>query len=477
VLRNDKMHTLNRFLLLGILVFSAVIPFLNIQLFTKEVPVQQVERIRQFISTPVFTPETTVAENVTVNQTEKFSMNPYLILYAGIILIMLTRLLISVIRVMQIIKHAQKQKIRNIVLAVVKDFIQPFTFLDKIVLSEKDFNENKDIVVAHEHAHIKQLHAVDLAVCEIFTLLHFFNPFIWLLRHDLKMIHEYQADQAVLNNGIDAQKYQLLVLKKAVGERRFALANNFAQKPILKRFKMMKKNKVNYWNGLKLILFIPLITFLLMSFNKKERNVYKDVTEEIISTSEVVQKTAKQEGFVIEIKKEGNYIDNKLCSIEDVVKSAKAWQKTGREDILLHVNETLPNSRIDEIRLALSNAHVYHVNLSAPGFDGIIYPHGDVTKGAKLTQGNWGNWFRSELKKSFDDERFKEEVKIRFGFIIDKNGKVSQAHIMEASSNAEVNAAFEKVLSQIPDWEPATKGSRKINVFYSSIFSYTPKDK
>ncbi len=64
---------------------------------------------------------------------------------------------------MQIIKHAQKQRIRNIVLAVVKDFIQPFTFLDKIVLSEKDFNENKDMMVAHEHAHIKQLHAIDLA--------------------------------------------------------------------------------------------------------------------------------------------------------------------------------------------------------------------------------------------------------------------------------------------------------------------------
>ncbi len=74
VMRNDKAHTLNRFLLLGILLFSAVIPFLNIQFFTKEVAVQQVEKLREFISTPVFAPETTVAENLPVEQTATFPL-------------------------------------------------------------------------------------------------------------------------------------------------------------------------------------------------------------------------------------------------------------------------------------------------------------------------------------------------------------------------------------------------------------------
>ena len=268
-MRNDRMHTLNRFLLLGILLFSALIPFLNIQFLTKEVPVQQVEKIREFISTPVFAPETAVAENVPVEQAGNFSINPYLVLYAGIILFLLTRLLVAVIRVLQLIKNAQMQKFSNIVLAVVKEMIQPFTFLDKIVLSEKDFKENKDMVIAHEHAHIKHWHAVDLVVCELFYLLHFFNPFMWLLRHDLKMIHEYQADQAVLNKGIDAQKYQLLVLEKAVGERRFALANHFTQKPILKRFKMMKKRK-KPWTGVKLLIFVPVLLLLLQAFARPE---------------------------------------------------------------------------------------------------------------------------------------------------------------------------------------------------------------
>jgi hypothetical protein len=109
------------------------------------------------------------------------------------------------------------------------------------------------------------LHAIDLAVCEVFTLLHFFNPLMWLLRRDIKLNHEYQADQAVLNKGIDAQQYQLLVIQKAVGERRFALANNFSQKPILKRIKMMKKNKKR-WTQIKLLLFVPVLLLLLQAF-------------------------------------------------------------------------------------------------------------------------------------------------------------------------------------------------------------------
>ncbi len=93
---------------------------------------------------------------------------------------------------------------------------------------------------------------------------------MWLLRRDLKLVHEYQADQAVLNKGIDAKKYQLLVLEKSVGERRFAMANHFTQKPILKRIKMMKKKNKKQWNWVKIILFIPALILLLQAFSRPE---------------------------------------------------------------------------------------------------------------------------------------------------------------------------------------------------------------
>jgi len=270
VMRNDRNHALNRFLLLGILFLSAVIPSLNIQFFYEEVQVVPVEFIREFVSPPAIN-EMVATETVQpVLEKTANSINPWLVIYLTIIVVLLSRLFIAVFQVTRIIKKAEKLRFQKIVLAVVKEMIQPFSFFNKVVLSEKDFTENKDIVVAHEHAHIKQMHAIDLMVCELFALVYFFNPFMWLLRRDLKLIHEFQADEAVLNEGIDAEKYQLLVLEKAVGERRFAMANHFTQKPILKRLTMMKKINKKRWAGVKLILFVPILIVLLQAFARPD---------------------------------------------------------------------------------------------------------------------------------------------------------------------------------------------------------------
>ncbi len=269
-MRNDKSHTLNRFLLLGILLVSSIIPFLNVQLFYHEVNIHPVKTIREFVSAPVFTGSAITDTILPTPETADFTFDPWGIGYVIVILFLCSRLLLGVVQVVKIIREAKSFRFKRIVLAIVKDLIQPFTFLNRIVLSEKDFTENRNIVVTHEHAHIKQMHAIDLLVCELFAVLHFFNPFMWLLRRDLKLIHEYQADEAVLNKGIDAQKYQLLVLEKAVGERRFAMANHFTQKPILKRLTMMTKTKHRSWGRVKLILFVPLIAMLLQAFARPE---------------------------------------------------------------------------------------------------------------------------------------------------------------------------------------------------------------
>ncbi len=272
----DKMHTINRFVLLGILIGSALLPFINIPIIQEAEVIPKVEVFREFVTTPIFITPPVVSENIqTVQPTKNISVNLYLLFYLIIISALFIRLLISVFRVHNIIKSAEKQSFQKVILAVVKDFIQPFSFIKHIVISEKDYTENREIVVAHEYAHIKHLHAIDLLICQLFTALHWFNPFVWLLRRDLKLIHEFQADQAVLNSGIDAKKYQLLVLQKSVGERRFALANHFTQKPILKRIKMMQKKNRKHWNGVKLILFIPIVLLLLQAFAQPETFVEK----------------------------------------------------------------------------------------------------------------------------------------------------------------------------------------------------------
>ena len=262
----DKNHSLNRFLLLGILVVSAVIPFLKFQFFKEEVVIQPVSVIRDFIYMPIEFSDISQSEIIAEPTKSGLKINWWLLGYSLAIAGLFIRLVVSLARVIQLLRGSEKMPLKKFVIAVIKELIQPFSFLHYIIISGKDYQLNREAVIAHESEHIRQMHSIDLLVCEVFTLLHWFNPFMWLLRRDLKLIHEFQADQAVLNTGIDAKKYQLLVLEKAVGERRFALANHFTQKPILKRIKMMKKKKINRFSGIKLLMFVPLI-FFMMSMN------------------------------------------------------------------------------------------------------------------------------------------------------------------------------------------------------------------
>ena len=467
----DTMHSVNRFVLLGILIVSAIIPFADIPLIQETQVIPTVEIFREFVAQPVFNVAPVLESIQSASETKSIDVNPYMVFYILIILMLFIRLLISTIRVMQIIRSAEKRPFRRIVLAVVKDFIQPFTFLNKVVISEKDFSENREIIVTHEYAHIKYLHTIDLMVCTLFTAFHWFNPFMWFLRRDLKLIHEFQADQAVLNRGIDVKKYQLLVLEKSVGERRFAMANYFLQKPILKRLEMMKKKTKNHWKGVKLILFIPALAFLLMAFGKTGHNVFEKeyVNERTIEQTKTIQNSIEYNGLLIEIRKDGNYIDNKSCSLKEIVEKAKVWQKTGREEIHLLLDDPISLSRVDEVREALRKANVYHVNQSTVKDDEIIYPAGDVSSLATFIQGKWDDWWRNQLKLHMKDIPDDWEYRIMIGFIIDKNGKVRDARLVKGCDYPEINEAYERMLKQIPDWKPAIKCDVAVSVLYTEM--------
>ncbi|MFV0593803.1 MAG: hypothetical protein ACK5M7_20695 [Draconibacterium sp.] len=176
----DKMHTANRFVLLGILLTSVLLPFANIPVFQETQVIPQFEVIHEWVAAPAVSEPVIYTENIPLTEATpgKTPFNPWLVLYMSVIGLLVVRLAFSVVRVLQIIRRAEKQNFRDVVLAIVKDFIQPFSFLQHIVLSEKDFTENRDMVVAHEYAHIQHKHALDLMICELFIALFWFNPVV-----------------------------------------------------------------------------------------------------------------------------------------------------------------------------------------------------------------------------------------------------------------------------------------------------------
>lgn len=119
------------------------------------------------------------------------------------------------------------------------------------MLSRQDLEEYGEEIIAHEYAHIMHKHFRDLLLAEICLLFQWFNPAMWLFRKELKTVHEFEADESVLKAGIDAKKYQLLLIQKTVGTRLYSMVNSFDHSSLKKRITMMlKKNQIlgNYQN-------------------------------------------------------------------------------------------------------------------------------------------------------------------------------------------------------------------------------------
>ncbi len=146
----------------------------------------------------------------------------------------------------------------------------PFSIFRYIVMSVDDYEQHRLSILTHEQEHIRLHHSYDLLLLEAMKVLQWFNPFIWLLGHDLRAIHEYEADEAVINQGIDAKQYQQLLVLKAVGNRMQPFANTLGRGSLKQRIIMMYQKKSNRWKMLKALFVIPTMGFALYAFATPE---------------------------------------------------------------------------------------------------------------------------------------------------------------------------------------------------------------
>lgn len=145
----------------------------------------------------------------------------------------------------------------------------PFTFFNLLFINQSDYERGKiDELLIHEKVHRDQYHSIDLILMEILTIFHWFNPFVWLIKKDLKSEHEFLADEQVINKGFDKSRYQSLLLKSHEGMALY-LANNFNYSILKKRLIMMTKQKSNRILKMNYMLALPalMLTTMVLFFN------------------------------------------------------------------------------------------------------------------------------------------------------------------------------------------------------------------
>ena len=153
-------------------------------------------------------------------------------------------------------QHPQKD---GTVIAVSEQNLAPFSWWNTIVLSRADYEAYDPALLAHEQAHIGSYHSVDILLMELVVALQWFNPAAWLMARDLRTVHEYEADEAVLARGIDTHHYLSLLMERANTSNRYALTNGISQKTLKSRFLMMARHRSKPSHIFRLLYALPVI--------------------------------------------------------------------------------------------------------------------------------------------------------------------------------------------------------------------------
>lgn len=161
----------------------------------------------------------------------------------------------------RIIRRGKKTEYDTFTLIIVENtcHTSPFSRGKSIVMTERDYEESGDLILLHEHAHLRHQHWIDIMIASATICIQWYNPLAWALREELKAVHEYQADETVMNTGADVKEYQMLLLKKAVGYGYQSLANNLNHSKLQNRVTMMYKEKTSLRRRLFALAMIPAI--------------------------------------------------------------------------------------------------------------------------------------------------------------------------------------------------------------------------
>ena len=169
-------------------------------------------------------------------------------------------------------------------LILLDEDVPSFSWGQRIVMSRKDLAENPAILT-HEMMHVRCRHSLDLLLFFPLQLLFWWNPLVWITREELRLLHEYEADEGVIQKGIDATGYQLLLVRKAVGEHRFTLASGFQHAKLKSRIEMMLKPGSSGWMRWSYAALVPVLGCFMFICNPVKAVNLKDVTETITEES------------------------------------------------------------------------------------------------------------------------------------------------------------------------------------------------
>ena len=276
LMRRDTFFSLNRKVLIGIMLLALLLPALDFPIFDNGILSGITGKGRAIIE--IGLPQAAVEgaghhatqpNPVDVNQEwGVLLVQMLLLIYIIGVVVCFVWKLVSLIRLIRFIPSGSiwKEQKDGVTIYCHLGQVSPCSWMNKIVISEDDYNNNPSVML-HEKAHCRKGHSWDTLLVSLVEVFMWFNPCIWMLDHSLQEVHEYEADDEVLRQGVTSKNYQMLLIEKAISTSSYTFANGFNHSLLKKRITMMMKKKSNRWlSGTKALYMLPMALVAVAAF-------------------------------------------------------------------------------------------------------------------------------------------------------------------------------------------------------------------
>lgn len=254
LMSRTTFYRFNRFTILFIYAISLISPFIRLSFGEQSLAVVELMPI-----------EWVVTESVEVQDGSISILSVLLNVYIVGFVLSASYFLISLLRLSILILKSKKIKCDGYIIAIHENNnLVPFSWCRWIIMNEDDYKGDVDVVLMHELAHLRKLHCVDLIFAQLVVILNWYNPIVWILRDELQVVHEYEADKVVLDSGVNPMDYQLLLIKKTVGARFASIANSLNHNSLKKRITMMLSKKTNGRARMRALALVPAVALVLV---------------------------------------------------------------------------------------------------------------------------------------------------------------------------------------------------------------------
>ena len=404
---------------------------------------------------------------------------------------LLLRMLVQLAVVCRLARRGRKVEWHGVrVLAVEGDNV-PFSFFRWIFVQPGNHSEGElEEILAHEQAHVRQWHSLDVVVSELLCCLFWFNPAVWLAKRCVRQNLEFLADRAVVYSGFDRKNYQYHLLRLSYGVNIGQIVNNFNVSPLKKRIMMMNKKKSRHAGALKYALLLPVAGLLVLSAN----------VEAVAETAEnVVAHWTADEGPV---RMTGVVVDENgkpLPGVTVVIKGSMlgvATDAEGRFEIVSPEDKTLVFTYVGrktqevafdagttDIKVVMPVEDVELNPLVAADVESILNQAADSTKDEvvsvwqdeffkvvedmpQFTDGNIFDYLAQHVRYPEEAEKNGIGGMVYVQFVIDTTGKVVEPKVIKSVS-PELDAEALRVVSEMPAWKPGMQRGKPVRVSFT----------